>query len=141
MLLSSVTYFVVVVALQLGAIFLWVYVYNIVRISLEANSVDMNGSAISDSASETSTLKPDSVTEPLLLPKEYDTSEDLPYTIFDGKSKVHYCFFTSCSFIFVILMDLFVRPVLPPFTFYIFFYFILPSLYNGCFCSRDLLKN
>lgn len=58
----------------------------------------MNGSAISDSTSETSTLKPESVTEPLLLPKEYNTSEDradsLPYTIFDGKTQVDYCFFT-----------------------------------------------
>lgn len=103
MLLSSVTYFVAVVVLQLGAIFLWVYVYNIVRISIEANSTDLNGSAVSDNTSKTSTLKPESVTEPLLLPKEYNTSEDatdsLPYTIFDGKTQVDYCFFT-CSFYF-----------------------------------------
>lgn len=104
MLLSSVTYFVAVVALQLGAIFLWVYVYNIVRISLEANSIDMDGSAVSDNRSNTSSLKPESVTEPLLLPKDYNTSEDepdsLPYTIFDGKTQVdNYCFFT-CSFYF-----------------------------------------
>lgn len=78
-------------SMALGAIFLWVYVYNIVRISLESNSVDVNGSAISDSTSEKFNLKPESVTEPLLLPKEYKTSEDsadsLPYTIFDGKKQ------------------------------------------------------
>ncbi|KAK1400283.1 Auxin efflux carrier [Heracleum sosnowskyi] len=78
-------------SLALGAIFLWVYVYNIVRISVEATSIDMNGSAVSDNTSETSTLRPESVTEPLLLPKVYNTSEDsadsLPYTIFDGKTQ------------------------------------------------------
>ena len=83
----------VVTALQLGAIFLWVYVYNIVRISLEANCGDVNGSVVSDS----STLKPESFTEPLLSPKEYNTSEDstdsLPLTTFGGKAKVDYCFF------------------------------------------------
>ncbi|XP_074368975.1 protein PIN-LIKES 3-like [Apium graveolens] len=78
-------------SLALGAIFLWVYVYNIVRISLEANCIDMDGSAVSDSTSKTSSLKPESVTEPLLLPKDYNTTEDsidsLPYTIFDGKTQ------------------------------------------------------
>ncbi|KAL8149991.1 hypothetical protein AgCh_006849 [Apium graveolens] len=78
-------------SLALGAIFLWVYVYNIVRISLEANCIDIDGSAVSDSTSKTSSLKPESVTEPLLLPKDYNTTEDstdsLPYTIFDGKTQ------------------------------------------------------
>ncbi|KAL1815865.1 hypothetical protein ACET3Z_018439 [Daucus carota] len=74
-------------SMALGAIFLWVYVYNIVRISLEANCGDVNGSVVSHSL----TLKPESFTEPLLSPKEYNTSEDstdsLPLTTFGGKAQ------------------------------------------------------
>lgn len=93
-----------VAALQMGAIFLWVYVYNIVRISIEASSIDVNGSSASEYTSETAAVKPESMTEPLLSPKKYNTSEDsedsLPCTRFDETKQVSYCsmFFTSTSF-------------------------------------------
>ncbi|KAL6555391.1 hypothetical protein OROGR_006649 [Orobanche gracilis] len=48
---------------SMGAIFLWVYVYNIVRISVEASSVDVNDSSICKYTSETTAVKPESITE------------------------------------------------------------------------------
>ncbi|KAK1374544.1 hypothetical protein POM88_030737 [Heracleum sosnowskyi] len=81
------SFHVAVVALQMGAIFLWVYVYNIVRISIEASSIDVNDSSDNEYTSETTAVKPDSITEPLLSPEKYNTSEDsedsLPCTRFD----------------------------------------------------------
>ncbi|KAL6495863.1 hypothetical protein OROGR_030426 [Orobanche gracilis] len=48
---------------SMGAIFLWVYVYNIVRISVEASSVDVNDFSICKYTSETTAVKPESITE------------------------------------------------------------------------------
>ncbi|XP_074368974.1 protein PIN-LIKES 3-like [Apium graveolens] len=74
-------------SMAMGAIFLWGYVYNIVRISVEASSVDVNGSSASEHTSETTAVKPESMTEPLLSPEKYNTSQDsddsLPCTRFD----------------------------------------------------------
>ncbi|KAL1815864.1 hypothetical protein ACET3Z_018438 [Daucus carota] len=74
-------------SMAIGAIFLWVYVYNIVRISAEASSIDVSGSSVSEYTSETSTVKTESITEPLLSSKEYntygDSADSLPCTRFD----------------------------------------------------------
>ncbi|KAK1400285.1 Auxin efflux carrier [Heracleum sosnowskyi] len=74
-------------SMAMGAIFLWVYVYNIVRISVEASSIDVNDSSDNEYTSETTAVKPDCITEPLLSPEKYNTSEDsedsLPCTRFD----------------------------------------------------------
>lgn len=71
----------------MGAIFLWSYVYNVIRLSLE-----VSGSSVGECTSITSTGEPESFTEPLLSPKEYNTSEDnadsLPCTRFDGSTQV-----------------------------------------------------
>lgn len=87
---------VAVVALQLGAICLWVYVYNILRISAQSSSKGVNGSSVCKSTSESSIAQPESFTEPLLSPKDLIASEDhanaLPCTRFDEKPQVIYCF-------------------------------------------------
>ncbi|KAL6504515.1 hypothetical protein OROGR_026438 [Orobanche gracilis] len=48
---------------EMGAIFLWVYVYNIVRISVEASFIDVNDSSICKYTSERTAVKPESITE------------------------------------------------------------------------------
>ena len=72
-----------IVALQMGAIFLWGYVYNVIRLSIEVSA-----SSVSECTTITGTAEPESFTEPLLSPKEYNVSEDkadsLPCTRFDG---------------------------------------------------------
>lgn len=89
---------VAVVAFQIGAIYLWVYVYNVVRISVEANlkELQINDSSVNKSTSKSSIAQPGSFTEPLLPPKDCVTSEEhaaaLPYTRFDGKTQVVYYF-------------------------------------------------
>lgn len=47
------------ISMAMGAIFLWVYVYNIVRISVEASSIDdVKGFSVSEYTSETTAVKP-----------------------------------------------------------------------------------
>lgn len=74
-------------SMAMGAIFLWSYVYNVIRLSLE-----VSGSSVGECTSITSTGEPESFTEPLLSPKEYNTSEDnadsLPCTRFDGSTQL-----------------------------------------------------
>lgn len=74
-------------ALQMGAIFLWSYVYNVIRLSIE-----VSGSSVSECTSITSAEESESFTEALLSPEEYKSSEDnadsLPCTRFDGTTQV-----------------------------------------------------
>lgn len=75
---------------QIGAIYLWSYVYNIIRISSSRNSneVDINDLSITKSSSESSTVPSDissaEVTEPLLSPNHLA----LPRTRFEEKPQV-----------------------------------------------------
>ncbi|CAA2982910.1 uncharacterized transporter YBR287W-like isoform X1 [Olea europaea subsp. europaea] len=77
-------------SMAIGAIYLWSYVYNIIRISSSRNSkeVDINDLSITKSSSESSTVPSDissaEVTEPLLSPNHLA----LPRTRFEEKPQV-----------------------------------------------------
>lgn len=79
-------------SMALGAVCLWVYVYNILRISAQSSSKGVNGSSVCKSTSESSIAQPESFTEPLLSPKDLIASEDhanaLPCTRFDEKPQL-----------------------------------------------------
>lgn len=86
--------------LQIGAIYLWSYVYNIVRISSRSTK-DSRGNdfSISKSSRESSTSDLGSCTEPLISSKEFGLAGDdtnhyaLPRTLSEGKAEV----FTALS--------------------------------------------
>ncbi|KAL6492702.1 26S proteasome regulatory subunit 7A [Orobanche gracilis] len=59
---------------EMGAIFLWVYVYNIVRISVEAGSIDVKDSSICKYTSETTAVKPESITEVFRIQLTHNTN-------------------------------------------------------------------
>ena len=79
--------------LQIGAIYLWSYVYNIVRISSKASTEVVNNVTDSKSSSE-SPESPMSCTEPLLPLKDAEDDDGdqfaLPCTTFDGKAQVSF---------------------------------------------------
>lgn len=86
------------VAFQIGAIYLWVYAYNVVRISVEASlkagqrtEISVENSSISSSIAE-----PISFREPLLSQNDAVTSEQkagaLPLTRSEKNTQVAYCF-------------------------------------------------
>lgn len=71
--------------------------YNIIRISIQSCSREVNGSFVSKSRSESSAIMPRSLTEPLYSPNDFVPSEDhaeaLPCTRFDPKAQVIYRFY------------------------------------------------
>ncbi|CAA3004033.1 uncharacterized transporter YBR287W-like isoform X1 [Olea europaea subsp. europaea] len=79
-------------SMAIGAIYLWSYVYNIIRISSSRNSkeVHINDLSITKSSSESSTVPSDissaEVTEPLLSPNQLA----LPRTRFEEKPQVSF---------------------------------------------------
>ncbi|KAK2988176.1 hypothetical protein RJ640_020658 [Escallonia rubra] len=79
---------------QIGAIYLWSYVYNIVRISSRASSIEVeiiSSPHDSKSSSESSISQPESCTEPLLSSKDSVGLVDkyaLPCTTLDGKAQL-----------------------------------------------------
>ncbi|XP_057975594.1 protein PIN-LIKES 3-like [Malania oleifera] len=82
-------------SMAIGAVYLWTYVYNIVRISsTSSKEYKVNGSCISVASGEASLSHPGSSTEPLLHPRESVTTEDyadkfaLPCTTSGGDAKV-----------------------------------------------------
>nr|GLL37112.1 protein PIN-LIKES 3-like [Ipomoea trifida]GMD03756.1 uncharacterized transporter YBR287W-like isoform X1 [Ipomoea batatas]GMD43555.1 uncharacterized transporter YBR287W-like isoform X1 [Ipomoea batatas] len=81
-------------SLAIGAIYLWAYVYNIIRISSSRSSkdVEINGSPISKSSGERSRLQQGSCTEPLLpsndcIEEDYTEQNVLPSTRLKDKSQ------------------------------------------------------
>ncbi|GFZ10568.1 auxin efflux carrier family protein [Actinidia rufa] len=80
------------VVLQVGAVYLWSYVYNIVRISSRKSSkeAEINDSPVSKSSIETSISQLQSYEEPLLSSKHFVVSEDnaLPCTRYEVEAQV-----------------------------------------------------
>lgn len=83
---------------QVGAVYLWSYVYNIVRISSSKSSkeVEIVDSPVCKTSRETSISEPVSYKEPLLSSEAFVVSEDhadqfaMPCTRFEVKAQV--CF-------------------------------------------------
>ncbi|GAV65815.1 Mem_trans domain-containing protein [Cephalotus follicularis] len=83
-------------SMAIGAIYLWSYVYNLVRVysSIGAKQSNINDNSIDKSSRETSASDLASFTEPLLPSKEFLISEDrsdryaLPCSRSDGKAEV-----------------------------------------------------
>lgn len=93
------------VAFQIGAIYLWVYAYNVVRISVEASlkQVGKNGSSVGNSSIASSMTEPIGFSEPLLSQVDAVTiehnTEALPLARFEKKNQVAHCFKLSlCQF-------------------------------------------
>lgn len=80
--------FLVTVLLQVGAIYLWSYVYNIVRISSSRSSKEVE---INDSSTSISSREGSISTESLLPAKAPPEQLGLPSTRFDHKTQVDYC--------------------------------------------------
>ncbi|KAI8014628.1 Protein PIN-LIKES 3 [Camellia lanceoleosa] len=81
-------------SMAVGAIYLWSYVYNIVRISSSKSSKEDKTNDSLESSSETPISQLQSYEEPLLSSKEFVVSDDhahqfaLPCTRFEGKAQV-----------------------------------------------------
>ncbi|XAR61498.1 hypothetical protein NMG60_11015940 [Bertholletia excelsa] len=82
-------------SMAVGAVYLWSYVYNIVRISTSKNlsPVKVKDSSVGSSFEEVSTARAESYKEPLLSSKDCIASEDhdqfaLPSTRLEGKAQV-----------------------------------------------------
>lgn len=83
-------------SMAVGAIYLWSYVYNLVRVSSvpSVKETEINDSSVQKSPRETSTSDKAQVTEPLLSSKEFLASGDhqdqytLPCTRYDGRTEV-----------------------------------------------------
>lgn len=74
-------------SMALGAVYLWLYVYNIVRVSsrASANEVVNIDSSVSKPSSESLISKPENCTEPLLSKDSEDQLVALPCTRFDAQ--------------------------------------------------------
>ncbi|KAL6521057.1 hypothetical protein OROGR_017626 [Orobanche gracilis] len=80
---------------EMGAIFLWVYVYNIVRISVEAGSIDVNDSSICKYTSETTALGLSDISRKLNLKRLFAPSTN-------GAVKSYLLWFTDNVFVNVV---------------------------------------
>ncbi|PHT35358.1 hypothetical protein BC332_34944 [Capsicum chinense] len=80
-------------SMAVGAIYLWSYVYNIVRISSSKSTkeVEINDSSASRSSREGSISQLGTSTESLLPSKVPPEQLGLPSTRFDHKTQVNYC--------------------------------------------------
>ncbi|KAK1388683.1 Auxin efflux carrier [Heracleum sosnowskyi] len=81
-------------SMAIGAIYLWVYAYNVVRISVEASlkTKQQNGSPVGNSSVASSIAEPVSLSEPLISQNGAVTSEQnaeaLPLTNFEKKTQL-----------------------------------------------------
>ncbi|KAM7517399.1 hypothetical protein LguiA_006982 [Lonicera macranthoides] len=82
----------IVVGLQIGAIYLWSYVYNIVRVSSRETSkaveIYYRPYVVSTSSSESSISEPVSCTEPLLSSKHLEDHAALPSCTRQSKAQI-----------------------------------------------------
>lgn len=98
---------------QVGAIYLWSYVYNLVRVSSvpSVKETEINDSSVQKSPRETSTSDKAQVTEPLLSSKEFLASGDhqdqytLPCTRYDGRTEVSTTFGPFSSILRPYMLD------------------------------------
>lgn len=89
-------------AFQIGAIYLWVYAYNVVRMSVEASlrTTQKNRFPVGNSSVALSMPEPICSSEPLLSQTDAITSEQnaetLPLARFERKPQVAYCLRSLC---------------------------------------------
>lgn len=93
----------IVVGLQIGAIYLWSYVYNIVRVSSRATSKAVEKYhppyVVSTSSSESPISEPVSCTEPLLSSKDLEDHAVLPSCTRQSKALVLFHLISFSKFI------------------------------------------
>lgn len=82
----------VIVALQIGAIYLWVYVYNVLRLSIQAIPEEASAPSVSKCTMEPNIAEQGGLVEAQCSPIKFVRSENhadaLPSTRFDGKHQV-----------------------------------------------------
>lgn len=129
------------VNLQLGAVYLWSYVYNIVRVS----SRSIKDVPISKSSRESSSSDAGGSTEPLLsstesTPPGHDADEYvLPQTILDGKAQVlQYFFFLFVPYMIHSFLGEYCSTLFTNLELLMFFIF-LNSMAGGC-SSKSRVK-